>query len=34
MDYIASEKAKQFDPKLVEVFLENMDEFESIQNKY
>lgn len=34
IDYISSQKAKQFDPKLVEVFLENIDDFISIQKKY
>lgn len=31
-DYIKEQKAKQFDPRLVEVFLENIDEFIKIQN--
>jgi response regulator RpfG family c-di-GMP phosphodiesterase len=32
--YFAKEKAKQFDPEMTELFLENIDEFIQIQKKY
>ncbi len=34
MEYISDQKGKQFDPKLVEIFLENQDEFIDIQKKF
>ena len=34
MDYISSQKAKQFDPNLVDIFLENIEDFVNVQKKY
>ncbi len=34
VDYIKSERGKQFDPKIVDAFIENLDEFIEINNHY
>jgi len=34
IDYITSQRSKQFDPKLVDIFLENIEDFINVQKKY
>ena len=34
LEFITEERSKQFDPKLVDIFMENVDEFFTIMDRY